>query len=59
MPIDLTACFGEGTAVDCFGCRPKTATFGVTEEVTRFHIHPLASSAGSNGEYEGDDFWES
>ena len=58
LPIDLSACFGKGAAVDRFGFRPKTATSGVSEEVTRFRIHALAFSAGSNREYEGDELWE-
>ena len=56
LPIDLTACFGKGAAVDRFGFWPKTATSGVAEEVTRFYIHPLASSAGRDRENKGNEF---
>lgn len=58
-PIHLAAGFGESAAGDNFGIWPKPATLGASEELSRFHFHPLAFARGNNGENEGDEFGES
>jgi hypothetical protein len=59
LPVHFVSCFTEGAMVDCFGIRPKTTAFSISEELTRLHFYSFAFTTGSNGENEGDELWES
>jgi len=58
-PTYFAASLGESAASDNFGIWPKPAALGASEELSRFHFHPLAFAGGNNGEDEGDEFGES
>jgi hypothetical protein len=57
-PWNLLASMCESAAVDGLGIKPKSATPGSFEELTRFDVHPFAFPAGRQRENEGDELRE-
>ena len=58
LPSDFPPRLGESAAVDRFRSGPQPVSSGLSKELTRFHIHPLALSTPGDGENEGDELWE-
>ena len=54
-PWDFVAGKADSTAVDCFGIRPKPATSGAFEEITRFNVYPLVLPAGDERQGQRND----
>jgi hypothetical protein len=48
-PWDFTASLRESAAVDRCDFRPKAASFGISEELSRFDIYSFGPSASDNG----------
>ena len=57
-PLDFPASLRESAAVDRCDFRPKAASLGISEELSRFHIYSFGPSAGDNGENEGNELWK-